>query len=211
MKFNLNLEEIKYAKILCKDISETPFIIKGAIKNINDREIILCAKFEDIPIIQTPQEISLSIVYPDGLYRTKTNLKSISKDEPYIFAALEIPHELEYQQNREYFRIPCRCKAQYYVKSADKFVDFETQTYDISANGVSIIIPMLIVSEEDSRLIIWFDNKKLETRVQYIRSEKVENGYKISFAFIKMSESDKDFISQVCIKKQLEQRRNSLY
>lgn len=207
MKFNLNIDEIKYAKILCKDILDNPFSLRGAIKSINDREILFCSKFEQIPKLTTPQEVTLSIIYSDGLYRTKTILKSLYQEEPYIFCPLEAPQGLEYQQNREYFRIASSFNAKYYVKSQDKFIDFDVKTCDISANGVSILLGMHIISEEDSRLVIYINDRKIETRIRYIRSEKVEDGYRISFAFEKMDEADRDFISQVCIKQQLDERR----
>ena len=56
------------------------------------------------------------------------------------------------------------------------------------------------------------------TPVEYEVLEKDDNlsvrytddGYKISFMFKEISENNRDFISQVCIKKQLEEKRNSI-
>ena len=54
------------------------------------------------------------------------------------------------------------------------------------------------------------NERMVRANIKYIRSEKLDDGYKISFAYTNISDSDRDYISQVCIKKQLEQKRNSL-
>lgn len=207
MKFKFDLEDIKYIKILYKDTDDNPATIKAAIKRIDEKEIFACSKFEEGLYIETPQEITLSIICGDGLYRTKTKLKSIENDEPYTFFALESPLGLEYQQNREYFRVSAQFPCIYTVGSQE----FKTQTCDISANGVSIVLPAHLITENDSMLALTFDGITIETQVRYVRSEKIEDGYKLSFTFTKISELDRDFISQVCIKKQLEQKRNSIH
>ncbi len=208
MKFNLNLEDIKYIKILYKDFSGNPCTTRAAIKSVNEREIVACAKFENLIQIETPQETTLSIVCNDGLYRTKTNLKSIDYAEPYIFFALETPQGLEYQQNREYFRVPAKYNCVYSITSEDKIKEFTTHTCDISANGVSIFMPVHEISNEESEIEIAFNDIKIAARIKYVRSEKFEDGYKLSFTYTGISNLDRDFISQVCIQKQLEQRRN---
>lgn len=208
MKFNLNLEDIKYIKILYKDLAGNPCTARAAMKSVNEREIIACAKFEDGLRIETPQEVTLSIVCNDGLYRTKTKLKSIDNAEPYIFFALETPQGLEYQQNREYFRVPAKYSCIYTITTEDKIKEFTTHTLDISANGVSIFMPVHEISNEEAEIEIAFGDIKISARIKYIRSEKFEEGYKLSFTYSAISNLDRDFISQICIKKQLEQRRN---
>lgn len=207
MQFGLNLDEIKYIKILYKDTDGSK-ITKAAIKTINEKQMLACAKFEQGLNIITPQEITLSIVCLDGLYRTKTVLKSIENDEPYTFFMIETPQGLEYQQNREYFRVPLCYKAKYFPKTTEGY--FVVQTVDISANGVTFIIPELVIADEDTKFNIIIEGFEIYTKIRYVRSEKIENGYKISFRFTQILESDRDFISQVCIKKQLEEKRNRL-
>lgn len=209
MKFNLNLEDIKYIKILYKDTNGSPCTIKAAIKSVNEREIIACAKFEDELNIEKPQDITLSVICNDGLYRTKTKLKSADFEEPYVFFALETPQGLEYQQNREYFRVPVKYDCIYTITTADKIKEFKTYTCDISANGISIFLPTHEISDE-SEIEIAFNDIKISARIRYVRSEKIENGYRLSFTYTAISNLDRDFISQVCIKKQLEQKRSSL-
>ena len=105
MKFNLDLDNINYLKIIYKNADDTTVCTKAAIKRIGEREIFACAKFEDDLKINTPQDVSLSFVCVNGLYRTNTTLKFIENDPPYIYFTLRTPEGLEYQQNREYFRI----------------------------------------------------------------------------------------------------------
>jgi len=79
---------------------------------------------------------------------------------------------------------------------------------DISANGVSIIIPELAFSETGSDIEIMLNERIIQAKVQYVRSEKLDEGYKVSFTYSNISDADRDFISKVCIKKQLEQKRS---
>lgn len=206
MKFSFKLEEIKYIKISYKDSEGFADSFKGAIKVINDKEIIACTKFKDDFDIEIPQEIDFSVICNDGIYKTKTILKSTKNEEPYVFLTLQTPVGIEYQQNREYFRVPAQYSCIYRIKENE----YSATTSDISANGVSIVLPNHIISENLSELIINIDGVQIFTQVQYIRSEKFDNDYKISFKFEKISELDRDFISQVCIKKQLEEKRKSL-
>ena len=105
MQFNLSLENIKYTKIVYKDREENTRFIKAAIRSMNENELFACAKFEDGLDIQTPQEVSVSFICENGLYRTNTILKSFQNEEPYVFLFLQVPQGIEYQQNREYFRV----------------------------------------------------------------------------------------------------------
>lgn len=207
MHFNFNLEDIKYLKILYRNNEGNPSTIKAAVKRINEREIISCIKYdEDIPA-KAPQEVTLSIICSDGLYRTKTKLKSIDYDDPYVFFILETPQGMEYQQNREYFRISGSFDCVYYVTDNNNTKCYTTKTVDISANGVSIMIPELVFSEAGSDIEIMLNERIIQAKVQYVRSEKLDEGYKVSFTYSNISDSDRDFISKVCIKKQLEQKR----
>lgn len=210
MKFSFKLEEIKYVKLAYRDCEGFIENTRAAIKEINEKEILACAKFADGLDLDLPQEIDFSVICNDGLYKTKTILKSIEKDEPYVFFTLETPVGIEYQQNREFFRVPVKYKCVYKTNINNETKELSVITYDISANGVSIELPNHIISENLSELTINIDGIQIATKVKYIRSEKINEGYKISFAFVGISESDRDYISQVCIKKQLEQRRKSL-
>lgn len=208
MKFNLSIDNINYVKILYANKEGNPVSVKAAIKKIGEREIIVCLKYEDDLNIKTPQPITLSIVCSEGLYRTRSILKSYSCKAPYVFLYIETPESLEYQQNREYFRIPVSYNCAYYVKNNGQPATFTTVTADISANGVSIILPVHVFSEEDAEIEMMVEERLIPAKIQYIRSEKIADGYKLSFKYTDISDKDKDYISQVCIKKQLENKRN---
>lgn len=211
MKFNFSIEDVKYLKILYKSTDGTPETIKAAMHSVDDKEILACIKFDEDISAKTPQEVTLSIVCSDGLYRTQTKLVSVKKEYPYIFLILKTPLGLEYQQNREYFRVDMTYSCEYSVPEEDEEMQkFSTQTVDISANGASIILPIHKISEQQSFLDIDIDGKIIHTEVRYVRSEKLESGYKLSFTYQDISESDRDYISRACIKKQLELRRSGL-
>lgn len=210
MKFSFKLEEIKYVKLGYRDSEGFIENSKAAIKEINEKQILACAKFNDGLELELPQEIDFSVICNDGIYKTKTILKSVERDEPYVFFILETPVGIEYQQNREYFRVPVKYNCVYKVWEDGQYVQYSAKTADISANGVSIVLPTHAVSEEISELIININEIQIVTKVHYVRSEKIDEGYRISFSYASISELDRDFISQVCIKKQLEQRRNSI-
>lgn len=208
MKFNLDIENIRYVKILYANSSGNPVSVKAAIKQVNEQEIVTCIKTKEDLDITTPQQITLSIVCSEGLYRTRTGLKSCMCKAPYVFIYLETPSSMEFQQNREYFRVPVAYKCMYYVQNNGQPAVFKTETTDISANGVSILLPVHVFSEEDAELEIMVEERLIPTKIRYVRSEKTENGYKLSFAYTDISERDKDYISQICIQKQLEYKRN---
>lgn len=210
MRFNIELENIKYIKILCTDADDKPCNIKAAIKKINEREIIACTRFEENFSAKTPQNVTLSIICTDGLYRTKTKLKSVEDADPYLIFVLEAPQGLEYQQNREYFRVPVKYSCTYSLKVQDEIKHYNAETVDLSANGVSILLPEHITSNEECYLEILIEGIEIRTKVQYIRSEKTNEGYRISFKFSQITNQDQDFISKVCIQRQLEQKRNTI-
>ena len=203
MKFNLNLDNINYIKIVYKDRDENTCCTKAAIKNMSEREIFACAKFEEGLNIQTPQEISLSFVCENGLYRTNTTLKYLGKDAPYIFFGIKTPLGLEYQQNREYFRVRMEEDV---ILTIDK-TSVPCKVHDISANGIRVVLPKKLELPEEVMLDILFSPKNVKTKAKFIRTDNEDNTLKASFEFVGMSEADMDLISQKCIKKQLEYRR----
>ena len=148
MKFSFKLEEIKYVKLGYKDSEGYIENSKAAIKEINEKQILACARFNDGIELDLPQEIDFSVICNDGIYKTKTILKSVEKDEPYVFFVLETPVGIEYQQNREYFRVPVKYDCIYNIREDGSIKEFSAQTADISANGVSIILPTHTISEE---------------------------------------------------------------
>jgi c-di-GMP-binding flagellar brake protein YcgR len=208
MKFNLSIDNIKYVKLLMANSEGNPISVKAAIKKMDEKEIVTCFKIENDFNIKNPQQITLSIICEEGLYRTQTQLKSCSCEAPYIFISLETPSSLEYQQNREYFRIPALYNCVYYVNNNGQPASFNATTADISANGVSIILPVHVFSEEDAEIEMMVKEKLITAKIRYVRSEKIPDGYKLSFTYSDISNRDRDYISQICIQKQLEDKRN---
>ena len=208
MGFKVKIEDIKYVKICYKTLSSTFCNAKIGIKSMNEKEIIACGKFENSLDIDTPQQINMSIVCNDGLYKTKTNLLSFTNEVPYTFFKIETPQSIEYEQNREYFRVPADFDCIYKIPETSK--EYRAKTVDLSANGISITLPTHEISENNVEIYLLINNKKIEIQARYVRSERIKDGYKISFAYQKISESDRDFISQICIQKQLQERRRHL-
>lgn len=205
MKFNLNLNNINYIKIVYKDNSDKTCCTKAAIKRIGERDIFACAKFEDGLYIKTPQEVLLSFICDNGLYRTTTTLKFLESEPPYIFFTMKTPDGLEYQQNREYFRV--RMEEDVILGFEGKVIP--AKVYDISANGVSLILPEKMEIPDEVYLDLLFKPKNIKTRAKFIRFDNENDKYKASFKFIDIKNADIDLISQKCIQKQLEYKRNS--
>ncbi len=206
MQFNLSLENIKYTKIVYKDREENTRFIKAAIRSMNENELFACAKFEDGLDIQTPQEVSVSFICENGLYRTNTILKSFQNEEPYVFLFLQVPQGIEYQQNREYFRVKMNENVIVKFNNSVK----TCKLYDISANGVRLVLDENITFSENVELNILFDKNNVTAKARYVRTDNDDNILKASFYFTKISDNDVDFIAKKCIQIQLSNRRNSV-
>ena len=206
MKFNLNLDNVNYIKIVYKDRNNSTCCTKAAIKFMGDREITACAKFENGLRIETPQEIMLSFVCGNGLYRTQTVLKYISYEDPYVFFILQTPEGLEYQQNREYFRV---CMTENVLLSFEGRT-IPCKTYDISATGVCLTLPSKIEIPENVTIEVLFSNKSIKAKAKFLRFSNEDEQLKASFKFVDLPENEVDIISQKCIQRQLENKRSSL-
>ena len=194
MQFNLSLENIKYTKIVYKDREENTRFIKAAIRSMNENELFACAKFEDGLDIQTPQEVSVSFI------------KSFQNEEPYVFLFLQVPQGIEYQQNREYFRVKMNENVIVKFNNSVK----TCKLYDISANGVRLVLDENITFSENVELNILFDKNNVTAKARYVRTDNDDNILKASFYFTKISDNDVDFIAKKCIQIQLSNRRNSV-
>ncbi len=210
MKFSLNFDSINYIKIVYRDNNDSIHCTKSAIKHLGEREIHACAKFEEGLKINTPQEVSLSFICDNGLYRTNTTLKFVEYQEPYIFFTLKTPQGLEYQQNREYFRVKLEEDAILSYKENGQNIVLPCKTHDISANGVRLILDRKIDTIEPVTIDLLFKTKGVKAGAELVRTDNDDGIYKASFHFLDLPETDIDTISQICIKKQLEYKRKSL-
>lgn len=210
MRADINIEHIKYTKLFCKDIDGKNHELNAHVKYLKENEILINTTFLENIEISTEQEIKLNIVCIDGVYNLTTNIIKMENDRPYTFFYLKKPKQTEFQQKREYFRVLANYNCTYKLILNNEYTRYETKTYDISANGVSIILPEIIIPERDAEISININNKIVTPKVKYIRNEKINENYKLSFQFIEIIENERDYISQTCFKKQLEQRKNSL-
>lgn len=206
MKFNLNLENINYIKIVYSDSAGVGHYAKAAIKRLGEKEIFACMKYEKELRISIPQEVSISFACDNALYTAKTTLKMVENEEPYIFFTLKTPEEIEYRQNREYFRVKM---------NEDVILSFggtvlPCKIHDISANGISLKLDKEMQIPENVMLDILLTPKNIKTRAKYIRTDKEDGILKASFTFVNISERSRDLISQKCIQKQLQDKRKTL-
>ena len=82
--------------------------------------------------------------------------------------------------------------------------------YDISANGVRLVLDENITFSENVELNILFDKNNVTAKARYVRTDNDDNILKASFYFTKISDNDVDFIAKKCIQIQLSNRRNSV-
>ena len=210
MKFNLDTENINYVKITYKDNENFSHCVKSAIKQINDREIRTCVKTEEKIFIKTPQGVEMSFASDNGLYKTSATLKNVEWDEPYTFFIIQTPDDIEYEQNREYFRVKIEKDLVLTYFDGLESKRIYCKSYDLSANGIKIVMNEQISLPEVVTLDITLPKKHVITKAINIRSDNEDGIYKISFSFKDLSEQDKDYISQICIQKQLENKRQKL-
>ena len=206
MKFNLNLENINYIKIVYSDSAGVGHYAKVAIKRLGEKEIFACMKYEKELQISIPQEVSISFACDNALYTAKTTLKMVENDDPYIFFTLKTPDEIEYRQNREYFRVKM---------NEDVILSFSgtvlpCKIHDISANGIRLCLDKEIEIPENVMINILFPQRNVKTKAKYVRIDKEDDILKASFYYINLSEHDRDIISQRCIQKQLSDKRRSI-
>ena len=210
MKFNLSYNNINYIKIIYKDNEGFSHCTKAAIKELNKREIYACAKFDDGLFIRTPQDVELNIAAENGLYKAFTQLLYIKNEAPYVYFMLKTPEDMDYRQSREYFRVKLNENAVISYEENEQIVQIPCETYDISANGVRPISDNNSVKFPESVFItIYFPSKTVKTEAKFIRNDNEDDILKTSFYYTNLSEVDSDYISQLCIQKQLEIRRKN--
>lgn len=203
MKFNLSPEKIKYIKLTYDDNSGISHCAKAAFKSFMGGEIYACAKV-DMPLyIKTPQDIQLSIICDEGLYRASTILTGVENEEPYAYFTIITPQDYDYQQKREFFRV--RMDGNVIMRFGSKITT--GKIYDISANGIRLQLDENTDIPQDVTLDILFEPKSIKTAARYIRTDCDEGIQKAAFCFVNLSDTGRDIISQKCIQKQLEEKR----
>ena len=206
MKFKLNIEYIKYVKIHCNGIT-----IRAEVKSINEKNILLYVKYNADYLNLRSQEVSANFICIDGLYKIRTTLLCFEKAEPYLVIVLKTPTEMDFEQKRNFFRIEssdgCICET-----NIDGIVSqYSGVIKNISANGVCAIFSNYFIIDGICVFKFKLDNKEFSLKSRFVRSENYNNSYKVSLTFADISESDKDFISKVCLKKQFENKRKKSF
>ena len=215
MRFALDINNVNYIKIVYKDTNGISHCTKAMPKQIGEKEIIACAKSEITPKVEAPQEVSLSFACDDGLYKTTAILKYITTlydDESYVYFRIKTPEEIEYRQDREFFRVRAGIKVIIYYNRPDigQIQKLECYAYDISANGIRVWFMEPTDIPQNTQLEIIFEERKIYTNAFCVRTDFENKISMLSFKFDKIKEQDADYISQFCIKKQLEQKRSQL-
>ena len=120
------------------------------------------------------------------------------------------PENMEYRQNREYFRVKINEDASVIYNVGEKEEKISAITYDLSANGVRIELDEEIAFPETVRLVLYLRKREIDVQAQYVRNDIEDKIIKSSFKFIDISDQDLDYISRICLAKQLEDRRKNL-
>lgn len=202
MQLNFNMDSIKYLKLEYMDggvLTSNKFAFQEKTEN----EIVAVINEIDAGQIGTPQEVSLDIICSDGIYKTRAKLQKIKTENEYTYFIIENPDTLDYQQNRNYYRVLAEYDCIYTVYTDDGVQSYNAVTYDISTGGVSIIMEENIVSKEESSLAIMMPDGEIRSNLEFARCEVFEDNYKLSFKFTDLSERDAEKLSKICIKEQL--------
>ena len=203
MKLNFNLDSISYLKIEYMNNNNLD-TIKLALKEKLENEFIAIAEDGDYKNVETPQKVSLTFVCDDGAYKTTATLQEIKNQEGTNYFVIENPETLDYQQNREYYRILANYDCIYTIDTGNDIESFNATTYDISAGGVSIITKENIIPTRETQIVIFLQDRDLKAHLKFVRCEAHEDdNYKLSFIFTDLGERDYKLLTDFCIKKQL--------
>jgi len=131
-------------------------------------------------------------------------LKEIRNEDEYTYFIIENPASLDYQQNREYYRVIVEYDCIYTVDTDMGTESYNAVTYDLSAGGVSIVLDENIISQEEMAIVICMPDRNIKSHLRFIRCERFEdNQYKLSFEFTDLSEKDYEILTNLCVTKQL--------
>ena len=211
MNFNLSIDDVNYVKIFYKDSNGFARCAKASIKHISELDVQACIKKEKFENIPAPQQVSIGFASDNGLYKSTTTLTYTKYEEPYLFFYLKTPDEVDFQQNREYFRVNLIKDVIISYKDDDNNLKkVAGKLHDISANGIGVKLENEIKFPEQVLVDIYFSNREINAKAKYVRTDMEEEFIKSSFHFIDLSRHDMDYISRTCIVKQIEDKRKTL-
>lgn len=202
MKLHFNLEDIQYIKLYCINNGH-PDTIKLALKEKKEFSFTATAPANEDFLIETPQKVSISFVCNDGLYKTTTTIEEIIYEGNSLTFEIANPESLDFQQNREYYRVLAEYDCIYTIDTGDDVESYNATTYDLSAGGVSIITQTNIIPTRETSIIICMPTGDLKAHLKFVRCEAWEDDYKMSFVFTDLTDKDYETLSKLCINKQL--------
>ena len=206
---DINLENINYIKFTFTDKENIKHSLKAGIKYISDYEIHAVIKPEGKLFINTPQETKLDFICDNGKFETKSKLKYTKKQDEFLLLIFETPKDLVYKQDRGYFRVKLDNSAILTYEHNNEIKRVPAKIHDISASGVRVDIKISVYIPDEVAINLLLDEKEVKTKAKFIRAETEHNAVSVAFQFTDLSEANQDYISKICIKKQLEEKRKN--
>lgn len=201
MKFNFDLESIKYLEIEYYSNNRKKNF-KLALSEKKENEFIAVTE-NVIDDIDEQQEVEISFIDISGLYKTTTRIKEIYTENDRTYFIIENPKSLDYTQNRNDFRILAEYDCIYTIDTEYGIQSYNATTYDISAGGVSITLEENILSLDESSILIFINSKNIKSHLKFLRCEAIEDAFRFVFEFTDLSDADYDFLKEFCIQEQL--------
>ena len=204
---DLDLENINYIKFKYLSKNGEFAVLKGVIKDISTKDLIVLVKSETKILLNTPQNVELNFVCDNGLYKTVTELKYVSNSHEYALFSFKRPMELYYKQERGYFRVKLDKDAILSFKKNNETTRIPAKVQDISASGVKVNLKISVDIPKEVSINILFDNKEIKSDAQFVRIENNDDSINIAFEFKNIDEKNQDIIAKECLQKQIEDKR----
>ena len=203
------INKLKSIKISYVAVSGEKLCIVTEFRSCNRGRIVTRIANEKLVSGLTEKTVDVLIVCEEGLYLAQTDIENVRRDDEFTYIYLKTPDLMTRQQNREYFRVNAPFDCTITLIRDGKLCNYNVTTIDISAGGISCLLPENFKIEQNPKITIYLD-KFITIEVEYKRTEVIGRFFKYSFKYVNISNKDRDMISQACIKKQLEMRRNAL-
>lgn len=195
------------------------------LKELVDDYLLLTSKNKQQA--QVGDDVEVTLYCANGVFNFASTVVKVENNFPYYFWYIKIPESFTTCQERQFYRTRFNIKAllSLHFHNGEKKV-LECSTFDISGNGVSLMmIPIsdnrnfweLLEKPDINKyanigLCLYFSERNINARVQYVHSRDLSENSMISicaFKFINLAPSDCDFITKQCFSKQLLEQNKS--